>query len=158
LSRRSDQHRDSYQKNEGPAHNRSVAPQCRIHIRCNHRSASAASRIPLSIVATRVSVLEPTVNVQLTRTCWTALVLVTVAVRLAKARSDPPAGSVRLVTLVGELAVVGTEAVLLVVPNCAGLHETLPRTHAQTAQRLPAGGLPQARTYAVLAWDRGNPP
>jgi hypothetical protein len=49
-----------------------------------------------------------------------------------------------------------TEAVLLVVPNSegsAGLHETLPRTHAQTAQRLPAGGLPQARTYAVLAWD-----
>jgi hypothetical protein len=40
----------------------------------------------VSIVATRVLVLEPTVNVQLTRTCWAALVLVTVAVGLAKAR------------------------------------------------------------------------
>jgi hypothetical protein len=48
LSRRSDQHRDSHQKNESPAHNRSVALQCPIHIRCNHRCASAASRIPRS--------------------------------------------------------------------------------------------------------------
>ena len=40
----------------------------------------------VSIVAARVSVLEPTVSVQLTLTCWTVLVLVTVAVGLANAR------------------------------------------------------------------------
>ena len=34
----------------------------------------------VSIVTTRVSVLEPTVSVQLTLTCWTVAVLVTVAV------------------------------------------------------------------------------
>jgi hypothetical protein len=110
----------------------------------------------VSIVATRVSVLEPTVNVQLTRNVLGGADAGDGRGRVAKARSDPPAGSVRLVTLVGELADVGTEAVLLVVANSdgsAGSHETLPRTHAQTAQRLPAGGPPQARTYAVLAWD-----
>src|SRR5512135_2421236 len=81
------------------------------------------------MVTARAAVLEPTVRVQLTLTCCAALVLVTVTVGLANARYDAPPGSESVVMLVGEVAVVGTGAVLLLVPNSkgsAGLHLTFP--------------------------------
>ena len=103
----------------------------------------------VSIVATRVAVLEPTVNVQVTLTCWPVLVLVTVAVGLASARYDAPLGSETLVTLVVDVAVVGTDVVLLVVPNSNGsaaLHVTLPR-ESTVPIALPAGHVPPTRTW-----------
>src|ERR1700754_3637877 len=93
--------------------------------------------VPLvSMVAERVWVLEPTVSVQFTVTRCAAAPLVTVAVGLAKARYDGPAGSVRLVTVA---AVEVTVAELLVVPNSEGralLQVTLP-TWLMVAMAVP---------------------
>src|SRR5579875_938160 len=114
----------------------------------------------VSIVTDRVSVLEPTVSLQVTVTCWlvvTPLAGVTVAVGLANAKYEDPVGSA---TLVAVTAVAPTsEAVLSVVPYCWGrvwLQVTWPaRSIAPIA--LPAAQVPLTLTCSWLVLARTIP-
>jgi hypothetical protein len=118
--------------------------------------------VPVLTVAERVCVLLPTVRVQDT---FTTAALgappapVTVTSGLANAKYDEPVASVALVTVVAALAVVGTEAVLSVVPVSAGNVEAQPGTPdwAMDAIALLAAQGLYTRSWSCLVLARTLP-
>src|ERR1700743_1907444 len=110
----------------------------------------------VSTVAERVWVLEPTVRVQVTVTCFPVAPLVTVAVGLAKARYDGPAGRARPVTVA---AVERMVALWLVVPRSDGralLQVTLP-TWLIVPMAVPDEHVPLTRTWSWPVFARTRP-